>query len=203
MSDPKYDVDLAALAGSLTVEQRVRVARHIDMVVQDRLYRALHVRAALANAEYRFTDLVDRYVFVVAAGCALLAALYLGVAELALRGVERIGGAVIAADTVPLAWIGLFILLPLYMALAVALLRWRAMGTLWRQNEPPLTARHIADFYNCVRVRVDAGPVAIWLGAACMAIFAGSLPLVFLACLALGCAGWLLFFVYSKLARRP
>ena len=201
MSDPKYDIDLAALAGSLTVEQRVRIARHIDMVVQGRLYRALHVRAALLNAEYRFTDLVDRYVFVVAAGCVLLAALYLGVAELAVRGVERLGGTEIAAHTVPLAWTGLFLLLPLYMVLAVALLRWRAMGPLWRQDEQPLNAGHVADFYNGLRANANSGPAAIWLAAAGIAIFAGCLPLIFLTGLALGCAGWLLFVVHSKLAR--
>jgi hypothetical protein len=180
----------------------VRIAQHIDMIVADRLYRAMHDRAAQANAEYRFIDLMDRYVFVIAFGCVVVAALYLGAAEVLVRGVDHLVGPLAAEHAITLAWIGLFLLLPACLGGMVLMLCRRAMGARWWRSEPRLPPACRPAFSSGVRTRAGPGPIAVWLAAVGVTVVAGYLPMAFLICLALACAGTLLFVVYSKLARQ-
>jgi hypothetical protein len=201
MSNFQPDAAVAGMTDSLTLEQRVRIAQHIDMVVADRLYRAMHVRAALANAEYRFTDLVDRYFFVVAGGCVLVAAVYLGLAEMVVRGLDHRGHSSAAEGAGTLAWLGLFLLLPAYMVGVIVLLRRHAMGRHWWHDTPRLTAEQFPVFGHGVQASANPGPLLVWIAAVGVTILAGCLPKLFLICLAAASAGKLLFVVYSKLVR--
>ena len=107
---------------SLSAEQRLL----IDQLVAARIHGLLWQHAARARAEYRLMDLMDRHVVGLAASLALVAALYLGMAELFVRGLAHFGVAV-ERVAIALAWVGLLLSLPAYLAWRVRVLYQRSL----------------------------------------------------------------------------
>jgi hypothetical protein len=138
--------DLRALADrlpSMDAPLRQWFAREIQRQVSSRVYAELCIRAGQMRAEFRFMDLMDQHIARLAAGLILLAAGWLFAAEMAMRGFTAIGAPALAMGTANLAWAGLFLVLPLWLAFEVRRLRRRAMGGghAERQGRPGRLAR--------------------------------------------------------------
>jgi len=113
---------------TLSVEDRERIARHVDRLVSERVYHLLRERATRANAEYRFMDLMDRHVLGLTVSLIFLVAAYLVAAELAVRGLALLGGAALARPLIALVWAGLLLGLPAFLFGRVRTLYRRASG---------------------------------------------------------------------------
>jgi hypothetical protein len=123
--------DLRALADqlpSMDAPMRQWFAREIQRQVSGRVYAELCIRAGQMRAEFRFMDLMDQHIVRLVAGLILLAAGWLFTAEMAMRGFSAVGAPGLAHGTANVAWAGLFVVLPLWLAFEVRRLWRRTMG---------------------------------------------------------------------------
>jgi hypothetical protein len=123
---------------ALTAEQRARIALHAQGEVADRVLRQLCERAALAQAEYRFMDLMDRYFLVVASSVVLALLLSVGLADLTLRWVSQAFGDLAACRAQAPLLAAVMAALPLYLGGLTLYLRRKVMGGLWLRTEKRL-----------------------------------------------------------------
>ena len=195
MASPKHETHFPPVA-TLSAEQRAEILRHADLQVAQHVAGLLRERAAQANAEYRFRDLMDRHVATLVLGLLLAAGCYLGLAELALRSAARMGGAAQAQAASVVAWVGLILFLPAWLAATVLSLRLRVMGERCWRDEVPVQLAHAR--------HPRLSPRGLLLGGAALgAAGAGAWlsPLLLLIGLDCGFVGMIGFVVYSELAR--
>lgn len=127
-----------AQVGALTTEERQRIARHAEREVADRMFRELCERAELAQAEYRFTDMMDRYALVLAAGMVLLLLACLELAAVVSLWVEAIQGYPPASGAT-CSWLVIGGVLTFFISgLLLLYLRRQVMGRHWLRSETRL-----------------------------------------------------------------
>jgi hypothetical protein len=181
----------------LTIEERERIAQHAEREVADRVFRELRDRATLAQAEYRFMDLMDRYIVALVGSTVLALLICLGLATAALRWMDHFHGTFAGCNAHCASWIVIAMVLSLYLSGLVLFLRRKVMGRQWLRTEMRLP-------WTTPGWRTRSRKTLII--ATCAALAAGLLAWIFdqkyLLYVAFAFAAVLIFVVYSKLALR-
>lgn len=126
----------------LTEQQRERIARHADNEVSDRVFRELSDRAALAQSEYRFMDLMDRIAAMLVGGVVLALAVSLVLPQGTLRWIDQACHGLVVGHAGAETLVAIVVMLPVGLFALMLYLRRKVMGRHWLRSEARLPWTH-------------------------------------------------------------